>query len=172
MKLTEHYIATLQQGINFVEQLTEQEYNYRMDSESSPIGMHVRHILDHYQSVKQGMSSFQVDYELRQRGSSVESSKQEALLQLSALQIWIESLDENSLNQVVTVRSDVGIGSSHIIEVPSTLARELMFASSHAIHHYATLKQAYLMLGGFCRDNEFGLASSTATYVKQQNSLC
>lgn len=172
MKLCEHYVATLQQGIDFVEQLTNKEYSCSIDRNSSPIGSHVRHILDHYYSVKIGFDTQRVDYELRERGSLVETSKSEALVQLVALQVWISSLSEDLLNQTVSVHSDVGIGSCHIIEVESTLARELMFASSHAIHHYATLKQVYQLIGGKFNDAEFGLASSTATFIKQQSEAC
>ncbi|MFT6920011.1 MAG: putative damage-inducible protein DinB [Cognaticolwellia sp.] len=135
------------------------------------MGTHVRHIIDHYHSVKSGFATQMVDYELRKRGSLVETSRQVALAQLMVIQAWIKSLAEDSLDEIITVRSDVGMGSCHIIAVKSTLARELMFASSHAIHHYAALKHAYQLLGGKFDDIDFGLASSTATFDKQQREI-
>ena len=132
------------------------------------MGTHVRHIIDHYHSVKSGFISKVVDYELRKRGSLAETNRHVSLAQLAAIQVWIKSLTEVSLDETITVRSDVGIDSCHIIEVKSTLARELMFACSHAVHHYAALKHAYQLLGGKSDDIDFGLASSTATFYKQQ----
>lgn len=169
--MQEHYYATLQQGIEFLLALTPGQYTTISDVATSPIGGHIRHILDHFFSVRQAASSFEftavsiVDYELRQLGSVLETDSAKAMEAFRQLQQWITSLNGEQLAHPVIVNADVGIGSTKIVQVPSTLGRELMFCCSHAIHHYALLKSIFQALGGDM-PAMFGLAPSTASYQR------
>ena len=162
------YFITLEQGVDFIHQLTDKQYIEIAEGFDSAIGCHVRHILDHFYSVKQGLDLGYVDYEFRRRGALVETCRNKALEQFREVQQWLTHLTEASLIQNIMVKSDIGIGRSHIVQVQSTLARELMFACSHAIHHYATLKLIFQRLGGEFNEPQFGIAPSTATFNRKQ----
>lgn len=169
--MQEHYHATLQQGIEFLLALEASQYTAVSEVATSPIGGHIRHILDHFFSVRHaaepihapGMSV--VDYEIRQRGSILETDCAIAVGAFRQLQHWITTLDPDQLAQPVIVNADIGIGTTKIVRVPSTLGRELMFCCSHAIHHYALLKSIFQALGGEMHAT-FGLAPSTASYQR------
>jgi hypothetical protein len=162
-----HYISTLDQGVSFLTQLQQRDYCKLADGMSSSIGVHARHILDHFMSLQTCLETGLVDYENRRRGSLVETSLPEALNQFNNIKQWMLALTEADISQVVLVHSDVGINQTHIIEVESTLGRELMFACSHAIHHYSTLKLIFQLIGGKTHA-EFGLAPSTASFNRKQ----
>jgi hypothetical protein len=164
-----HYISTLDQGISFLTQLQERDYCQLVDGIPSTIGHHVRHILDHFMSLQTCLETGLVNYEIRKRGSSLETSLSEALNKFSEIKRWMLTLTETDLNRVVGVNTDVGIGQTYIVQAQSTLARELIFVSSHAIHHYSTLKMIYQFIGGITA-TEFGLAPSTASFNRGQSS--
>lgn len=102
---------------------------------------------------------------LRQRGSTIELDLHQAITSMQQLQSWLVQLTTSDLEQSVLVQADIGIGSSKVVQVPSTMGRELMFCCSHAIHHYSSLKSIYQALGGQLTDS-FGLAPSTASYQR------
>ena len=169
--MKEHYHATLQQGIEFLLVIDPGQYTAISNVATSPIGGHIRHILDHFFSIQHAAEHIHdigmniVDYEFRQRGSVLETDCAEAVAAFMQFQYWITNLDPNQLAQPVIVNADVGIGSTKILQVPSTLGRELMFCCSHAIHHYALLKSIFRSLGGEM-PSTFGLAPSTASYQR------
>lgn len=148
-----HYQATLQQGIDFLRQLSPAQYIAVTSAAISPIGSHVRHILDHFNSVQRAAHTRLVDYELRQRGSAIELDLHQAITTMQQLQNWVVQLTASELEKSVLVQADIGIGSSKIVQVPSTMGRELMFCCSHAIHHYSSLKSIYQALGGQSADS-------------------
>lgn len=162
-----HYISTVDQGVSFLARLSEQEYCQLVNGMPSSIGSHTRHILDHFISLQTSLDTGIVDYEVRHRGSLLETSLIEALKQFEEIRCWISSLDAMTMTKIVRVNADIGINETHIIQVNSTLSRELMFACSHAIHHYSTLKTLYQLMGGVT-SAEFGLAPSTASFNRNQ----
>lgn len=137
----------------------------------SSSGEHMRHILDHFTALKNGLDNGLIDYDQRQRGSHIETKKSLALLRLNEIEQWIISLDENSLDQPLIVKSEVALSETLVTKTTSTLARELMFATSHAVHHYATIAVAIQMLN-LTLDKNFGIAPATASYFRTTDKSC
>lgn len=159
------YAATLRQGVQFLQQLPPALYSAQPSFCDSPIGKHVRHIVDHFEALRCAVNTHHVDYENRQRGAAIEHCQRTALLTLSELHDWVLHLSNSALENHIQVRADVGIDAPHYAQVASTLGRELMFCASHAIHHYALMKiiaEAF----GMTSDAQFGLAPSTAHQQK------
>ncbi|WP_181901524.1 DinB family protein [Thalassotalea euphylliae] len=163
------FVATVQQGIDFLSGLTQTQYTSVPDGFLSAIGGHIRHVIDHFVALEFALESSVVNYELRQRNSPIERDLAEALARLEQLKTWLLALPDSVFTQTVEVQADVGIGSDNVMSVTSTLGRELMFACSHAIHHYATMKAIHLCFGGETSE-QFGIAPSTATFLRQQNN--
>lgn len=168
------FVATVQQGIDFLSGLTQTQYTAVPDGFLSAIGGHIRHVIDHFVALEFALESAVVNYELRQRNSPIERDLAQALERLEQLKVWLLALPDSVFTQSVEVQADVGIGSDNVMTVTSTLGRELMFACSHAIHHYATMKAIHLCIAGETFSGrsaeQFGIAPSTATYLRQQNS--
>jgi len=163
--MTHEYAATLQQGIVFLQQLSPAVYAAAPAVCDSPIGKHVRHIIDHFESLRAAVTTHTLDYEHRHRGAVVEHCHNTAMDVLAELHDWVLHLPSNALNEVIHVHADIGIGAPHYAQVTSTIGRELMFCASHAIHHYAFMK-IIASTFGITADDQFGLAPSTAHQQK------
>lgn len=131
----------------------------------SSAGQHIRHILDHYLSIMAGMSTGIVDYDKRSRGGNVETERDAALSLISEIASFLHSLSEVQLAQTIKLSSEVNIAKKQVVMVNSTLARELIFVGSHAIHHFAMIEQIAKAQDGVTPD-EFGIAPTTATHLR------
>jgi hypothetical protein len=62
---------------------------------------------------------------------------------------------------------EASVNKTQNTQTKSTLARELVFVSIHAIHHFSLMAVINFLLGNKDEAN-FWLGPSTATYVRQQ----
>lgn len=132
----------------------------------SSAGAHMRHIIDHYLALISGLSVGKVDYDIRHRNSKVEQEPKLALDKLVQISHWLKSLGEADLTQALILNTEISIQEHKVQSVPTSLARELIFVSSHAIHHYAMIaqisQQQKMQL-----PSSFGIAPATATYLRK-----
>lgn len=133
---------------------------------TSSAGAHMRHILDHYRGLIAGEQTGVVDYDLRHRGDPIETEPQAALICLGEVERWLGHVDL-SMERTLLVRSEISVSRQHSVTVPSTLAREVMFVGSHAVHHYAMIGQITWQQGG-ASDQSFGLAPATASHRRAE----
>lgn len=129
---------------------------------NSTIGGHVRHCLDHARALVDGRRTGIVDYDLRARGTSIETDLATADAELGRLIASVE--------QLAKLDADCSIGVSVIptrdgvsITLSSTLARELAFVLSHTIHHNATIR-GIALASGRAVPAAFGYAPSTLAH--------
>ena len=71
-RLVESNIEALEQLVHFLSGLDEQAYTKAPNGVRFGIGRHVRHVLDMYLALMQGLQSGLVDYDLRARDSRLE----------------------------------------------------------------------------------------------------
>ena len=69
----------------------------------------------------------------------------------------------------VEVISEVSVSEQRDFAGHSTFGRELVFVSSHAVHHYFTLKLIAKMQD-IQIDSGLGLAPATASYQRSQSA--
>ena len=136
----------------------------------SSAGSHVRHIIDHYLALISGLNDNVIDYDKRERGSKVEFSPTLALDKLNEIADWIKSLNNTQLNTLLTLKTEVSVTSQNVQTVRTSIARELIFAGSHAVHHYAIIAQISLAQTS-ASPQTFGLAPATATYLRENTQL-
>ncbi|MGX9416727.1 DinB family protein [Vibrio sp. WJH972] len=168
-------IETLEQGYECLEFLTDEQYLWSAKPHvNSSIGEHFRHLLDLFHAVNVGMSEsaknnepLVIDYNLRRRGHIVETSREQALLELSQLIQWLETLSEQELKTSVDVLTEVSIIHTDMNLMTSTLEREITFAALHATHHYAMTKVTTSLLDLNVSD-DFGFAPATLSYLRGQ----
>ncbi|CAG8510375.1 4228_t:CDS:10 [Diversispora eburnea] len=162
-----HRVAfkTLQQSIDLLKSLPNDE-GFVYESKhvpSSTIGKHVRHVCDHFKSLFESKPlslqrlgyttdkfdlmdkppNWNLDYDNRNRKSSIETSRMLAIKQIEQLQSTITNDCttvplSTPINISVTVDSDPLIDNS--VPLQSTYGRELWFCCLHAIHHYALIR--------------------------------
>jgi hypothetical protein len=135
----------------------------------SSAGAHIRHIIDHYLAIKAGLQAHYIDYDIRERNSNIEHQPAIALEQITNIIQWLTAINEKTLTTIVTLSTEVSISSCQVATVKTTIARELVFAASHAVHHYAMIAQIAL-LQNHPLPAHFGIAPATATHLRQQHS--
>jgi hypothetical protein len=153
--------ALLAQCADFVQRMTDDAYT--ADSNVLPggtAGKHVRHTIDHFAAIvsahDEGMP---IDYDHRLRNVPMESLRAEALRVIEHVQARIAAQSPASMKATVRVRVMLAADGTET-ELYSTLARELAFATHHAIHHLAMMKAIAAEFGIHCPES-FGKAPST-----------
>ncbi|MDM7859006.1 DinB family protein [Alteromonas sp. ASW11-36] len=158
-------IDVLQQAVELLEPMTNEEFcDVIRPHLSGSIGQHLRHVIDHYLALEQGFASGVVDYNQRNREANIEVSVGAARDTIAAIQKWLATLTEADLAKPVEVHSEVSISQTMSVDCSSTLAREIVFASSHAIHHFSLIG-IIRSLQGASVPEFFGYAPATITYL-------
>ena len=163
-------IEVLHDLVQLIQQLDDDGYCYPAQPLfNSPIGSHVRHILDIYQALIREKHNI-IDYDLRRRGNAVETQRTAALKELVEIECWLMALEEEQFLAVKIVKTEVCLSQQESMNFTSTLGRELCFASSHVTHHLALIvaiaKSMNIKING-----QLGIAPATATFLCKQ-ALC
>ncbi len=157
-------LALLEQCGSFVGALPDTAYT--ADSRTikgGTIGKHVRHVLDHYAAILVGVeSATPIDYDHRERDVPMETRRQSALDGVEHTRRRLRGLSVAQLDGPVRVRVMLACDGAEA-ELGSTLARELAFATHHAVHHHAMIR-AIAEEQGVAPAAEFGKAPSTLSY--------
>jgi uncharacterized damage-inducible protein DinB len=128
----------------------------------SPVGAHLRHVLDHYRALVDGLSAGWVDYEARNRQVPLERDRALAQAEVARLLGALDRVAEQSEDREIQVNlrsvadPDAGPDWSR-----STAKRELQFLVSHTVHHFALIRNLLAGVGVDPGDG-FGVAPSTA----------
>lgn len=157
-------IALLEQCATFIQSIPEAVYTADATTiRGGTIGKHVRHSLDHFAAALSGLSGSEpIDYDHRARNVPMETERGSALAAIRTMQSQIASLNESTITSQVRIRVMLASDGSDAV-LPSTLARELAFATHHAIHHNAMMKTIAAEFGLEVGD-EFGKAPSTINF--------
>lgn len=157
----------LTQAQSYVERVTPEQFSEVITPQFiSSAGAHMRHIIDHYQAFIDGLETGVIDYDYRRRNTALEVEPQLALSKLAQIKSKILALDEQVLYQEVMLSTEISISECVVQQVPSSLARELIFVGSHAVHHFAMIKQI-ANFQQIALPSSFGIAPSTATYLRK-----
>lgn len=126
------------------------------------VGGHVRHTIDHARSLVDGRIAGLINYDARQRGTSIETDPAVAVAELESL---IHALDRLRTldHQEVVIIAIMPTRDGHAVDLTSTLGRELAFVLSHTIHHNASIRGMALALG-LTPPPTFGYAPSTLAH--------
>ena len=165
-------IEALDQGIQLVNMLTDDQYvHVASPYVTSNIGQHFRHLVDLFFAVVNGVKLGEINYDTRRRGSQIETSRAVALDELEVIKAWMEGLisESNShflFSEPVNLTSEVTLIDTCSVTLVSTLTRELVFTSSHAVHHFAIIN-IIAKLQGVKTDISLGVAPATATFLRE-----
>jgi hypothetical protein len=125
------------------------------------IGKHLRHTLDHYAAIVGRRRGEPIDYDHRERGVPVESSRVAAREQVTSLRAAISALEGTGADEVRIRVMLSGDGREAVLR--STVAREVAFATHHAVHHVAMMR-AIALEHGVELGADVGKAPSTINY--------
>ena len=149
----------LERGIKLLNAISDKEYS---DNSVAPyyssIGIHMRHILDVFDCIFEGLESKKVDLAARKRNELAEIKVNIGLIYFEEIIKKLKNLESENLNIVVEVQDDLGLG---VVTANYTLASALIQAHSHAIHHFASIGYVISQLGISLPDADFGYNPTT-----------
>jgi len=128
------------------------------------IGPHLRHCLDHFTCFLRGCASGEIDYDARDRHQRVEQDPDYFLEQLTLVTDQLSKLEvtesgDLSMRQEAAPHQGGGV-------VRTNIQRELLFLSSHTIHHIAIMSLLAERVGMIV-PADLGVAFSTASYEER-----
>lgn len=154
----------LQRGILLLQSISDENYsNMSIAPYYSSIGSHMRHILDVFDCVFEGIPTNQINLINRQRNVDAESYTLEGIKYFNEVLIKLETLNCKDFNKIVKVTDDLGTG---VISADYTLGGILIQAHSHAIHHFSSVGYVISQLGIELPDNDFGFNPTTPKVIK------
>lgn len=149
----------LQRGITLLNTLTDAQYsNATIPPYFSSIGCHMRHILDAFTSIFNGLETKNIDFSNRQRNTLAEQKTAEGIAYFNETIQKLHALNPADFDMLIAVTDDLGTGK---ITVNHTLGSVLAQAQSHAIHHYASVGFIINQLGIALPEADFGYNPTT-----------
>ncbi len=143
-----------------IERIDDESYAAPAPGRSSGgIGGHVRHCLDHVGALLSATRTRLCTYDRRSRGTSVERCRRAALRQIANLEADIACLAQDILDVPIAVETQSDTQGTMVV-TRSTVAREVVFVTSHIVHHNALV--AHLLASqGTRMGARFGVAPAT-----------
>lgn len=128
---------------------------------NATIGQHVRHTLEFYLCLENGLETGTINYDKRLHDKLIETDKLVALSTLERIRRVVQDMYEKPL------RLEVGydLSTDNFVTVETTAFRELVYNIEHAVHHMAIIKIGVREIAGYIElPPDFGIAASTIRY--------
>jgi uncharacterized damage-inducible protein DinB len=162
--MIEALVKNLNRGLILLESVTAEQYK---DTTVAPyyssIGGHIRHILDIYDCIFEGLSTCKIDLTARKRNLETEELLAEGINYMATIIGKLQNVKSQDLQLSVEVSDDLGAGK---VTASYTLSAILIQAHSHAIHHYASIGYIIHQLGLALPDDAFGFNPTTPKNTK------
>lgn len=160
-------LDALSQCRRLVSSLSEDDYAARVGGHSS-IGAHMRHCLDHFVCMLRGLDETgEVDYDSRDRSPEIETRLAAFETVMTEIESRLRSLKPGDVSRPLRV-TQIPAPNAAPITVGTTVERELLFLSSHCIHHLALMRLLAEMRGAGSPP-DVGVAFSTIAYREGLN---
>ena len=136
--------------------------NHSVSPYYSCIGSHIRHILDFYDCIIDGVYDTTIDLTKRKRDERMHTDCNYTLSHVERIIDTLKRFDNYSFTKHYVVSDDLGIGK---VDIMYTLGAVLAQANSHAIHHYAIISYILDRLEIPMKDESFGYNSTTPRQI-------
>ena len=154
----------LLQGLELLDGMDDETYSRPLGPPySATVGKHYRHVIDHFVCLARGLRDGVIDYDDRQRDESIENSRHAARCVTQSLLGTLQLLTARDVDAPCSVAYSVGYRDAAPLSIQSTVAREICYCVSHAIHHFAIIRLVCAELG-LMLPEIFGVAPSTLKY--------
>ncbi|WP_010179930.1 DinB family protein [Aquimarina agarilytica] len=134
-------VSAINQNLNQASLLLDVITNQQYTDESvgpyySSVGSHLRHTLDFFNCVIDGLDNNQIDLTARKREEEVATNKNAAKKHIARIQETLVSFLDVNTDYLIHVTDNLGQGN---VTVNYTLDSIMAHANSHAVHHFATI---------------------------------
>lgn len=149
----------LERGVNLLNHISDEDYsNTTIAPYYSSIGGHMRHVLDVFDCIFDGLDSNSINLINRKRNEKAEKFTIDGLSYFNEVFKKLDGLESKNFDTMVTVTDDLGLG---VVTANYTLSAILIQAHSHAIHHFASVGYVISQLGIDLPDEDFGFNPTT-----------
>lgn len=149
----------LLRGVSLLQYISDEDYsNTTIAPYYSSIGGHIRHILDVFDCIFEGLSRNEINLINRKRNELAERHTSHGINYITATIKKLKNLNPEDFNKIVNVTDDLGLG---VVSANYTLVGILIQAHSHAIHHFASVGYVITQLGIQLPDEDFGFNPTT-----------
>tara|TARA_R110001583_G_scaffold2879_1_gene19850 strand:+ start:329 stop:823 length:495 start_codon:yes stop_codon:yes gene_type:complete len=146
-------------GIKLLQCISNEQYcNTSIAPYYSSIGTHMRHILDIFDCIFEGLETSDINLINRKRNELSENYIEYGIKYFNSTLEKLKLVEKEDYNKIVKVTDDLGLGK---ITANYTLGGILIQAHSHAIHHFASVGYVISQLGIELPDNDFGFNPTT-----------
>lgn len=153
----------LERGIQLLKNISDNEYsNKSIAPYHSSIGCHIRHVLDVFSCLLNGLASKEVDFSIRERNECAEKETSVGIAYFESIIKQIKQIKTEDFNTSIKVTDNLGLGNE---TANYTIAGALMQAQSHTLHHYASIGYLIYQLGIQLPDASFGFNPTTPKKV-------
>jgi len=170
MKIHDAAKSVLSQLSKVISQLNADDYSHPIVRlGNSTIGQHVRHTIEFFICMKDGMNTGIINYDSRSRDLILEESPDAALSAIRSILDYLKSSDNNT---ILNLEVDYGMDGHSVQTLRTNFDRELAYNIEHAIHHMAILKIGIKEISPDTKiPDNFGIAVSTLRHRKEQIQL-
>lgn len=164
-QLVEVSVGILNQVSRLTDQIHDEDYSKPLELLSSnTLAKHIRHVLEIYDEFLQGTQCGVIDYDARKRNLLIEHNRQYTMQFINGLTERLRMLHAD-VPVILAVNYQTG---EQLIQVNTSVGRELSYNIEHAIHHMAILQISVKHLFPYIvLEEHFGVAFSTQNYLKQ-----
>lgn len=157
--------TVLEQLTDIIKQIGEGDYARTIPSLNATVGQHVRHIVEFYICLFEGLQTGKVNYDQRKRDKKIEADQYFAI---DLIQDIIRSINEYDNNPALQLEVMYGETSNRFNLLETNYERELAYNIEHTIHHMAIVRQGFIEICPYIKlPDNFGTASSTIRYAGQ-----
>ncbi|TDQ29910.1 DinB family protein [Tenacibaculum caenipelagi] len=149
----------LQRGVKLLKAISDEQYSdTSIPPYYSSIGANMRHILDVFTCVFNGINKKCIDFSDRERNKLVEEKTEFGIAYFDKVISQLHCLKTEDFDTIISVTDDLGTGK---VTANYTLGSALIQAHSHAIHHFASIGFIINQLGVELPDADFGYNPTT-----------
>jgi uncharacterized damage-inducible protein DinB len=132
----------------------------------STIGQHVRHTVEFFQCLQQGMSTGTVNYDGRSHDKLLETHSS---LALDAIRSTRRFVEHTILDGSLVLETQYGHCAHEAQTMTTSYFRELAYNLEHTIHHMAIIRIGLRDIAGYVElPEDFGIAASTIRYRRAE----
>jgi len=169
MELRNAAVRILGQLSSLVETLDDKEYTASLDVlNGATIGQHVRHTLEFFICLKNGIEVGVINYDKRNHDKTIENDRFITISKIKEARNFVELEQEN---KPLILELSYGKTDESECQIQSNFSRELAYNIEHGVHHMAIIKIATLAVRPqLSLPEDFGVAVSTIRYQSKQEN--
>ncbi|HLT80884.1 MAG TPA: hypothetical protein VKZ86_07625 [Cyclobacteriaceae bacterium] len=163
MHLKQACTHILEQLAEVCQQVQPEHFSHPVETlGSSTVGQHIRHTLEFFICLEQGVERGVVNYDKREHNKLIETDKALAASTIETIKQFVATAAPDA---PLTLEVGYDLTKEQYVTIQTNLSRELVYNVEHAVHHMALIKIGVREIAPYVHlPSDFGIAASTLRY--------